>query len=257
MIALLSPSKTQDFETDYSAVKSTQLRFKDQSLELIELLKQYSPDEISKLMKLSQNLSELNTDRYSSYQKDFRQAETQQALMAFIGDVYTYIEVHQYDQKDFEFAQDHVRIISGLYGLVRPLDRIQTYRLEMKTALKNDKGKNLYAFWGSELREILEKDLSQQGDQVIVNLASMEYSKALQLSQIHAEVVTPVFKEKKSGKELSIIALYAKEARGMMTNFIIKNRLQKPEQLKAFDQTGYVYQEELSENGEMVFVRGQ
>ncbi len=257
MIAILSPSKTQDFESPLLTKTFTEGRFHKESEELVNNLLQYTEEDLMKLMSISENLAELNFGRYQEFQRTYDESNSRQALLAFKGDVYTHIEVDEYSEEDFQFAQHHLRTISGLYGLLRPLDRIQPYRLEMKTALRNDRGKNLYEYWGSELRETLESDLVEQGDRVLVNLASKEYSKALQLKKIDAEVIDVAFKEKKSGEDPKIIALFAKLARGMMANYIVRNRLSTPDQLKDFSQSGYAFRSDLSQGKEMVFVRTQ
>ncbi len=257
MIAILSPSKTQDFESELIFKPFTEGRFHQQSWELAQNLREYSADELSELMSISENLGNLNHDRYQAFEKSYTEQNSRQSILAFKGDVYTHIQVDDYTAEDFEFAQKHIRTISGLYGLLRPLDRIQTYRLEMKTALKNEKGKNLYQFWGDTLMKALEQDLAEQEDRVVINLASKEYSKALRLDQIDAEVINIVFKEKRPGKEPAILALFAKLARGMMANYMVKERLSSPEQLKNFDQSGYEYRDDLSKPDELVFVRTQ
>jgi cytoplasmic iron level regulating protein YaaA (DUF328/UPF0246 family) len=257
MIAILSPSKTQDFESPLLTQSFTEGRFHKESEELVRNLLGYSEEDLMKLMSISENLAHLNFRRYQEFEGDYDEMNSRQALLAFKGDVYTHIEVDQYTEDDFAYAQDHLRTISGLYGLLRPLDRMQPYRLEMKTGLRNDKGKNLYEFWGEQLRETLESDLNEQGDRVLVNLASKEYSKVLHLKKIDADIVNVVFKEKKPDAEPKIIALFAKLARGMMANFIVRNRLSAPDQLKDFKQTGYKYREDLSSDKEMVFVRTQ
>lgn len=257
MIAILSPSKTQDFESPLVTQSFTEGRFHKESEELVKILQKYPQEDLMKLMSISENLAQLNYDRFQEFEREYTELNSRQALLAFKGDVYTHIEVDQYSEDDFQFAQKHLRTISGLYGLLRPLDRMQPYRLEMKTGLMNERGKNLYEFWGSELRETLEKDLSEQGDKIVVNLASKEYSKALQLKKIDADVINVAFKEEKPGEEPKIIALFAKLARGMMANYIVKNRLSDPEQLKEFSQTGYAFQKDFSNEGEYVFVRNQ
>lgn len=255
MIALLSPSKSQDYDTPLRTERFTLPRFQEQSAELIALLRQYSPEQIMALMHLSENLADLNCARYQNYDKEYTELNSRPSLLAFTGDVYTHIQVEQYTEEDFAFAQQHLRTISGLYGLLRPLDRIQPYRLEMKTKLNTPKGKDLYAFWGSALRDALEKDLAEQGDQIVINLASQEYAKAVQLDQIDAKVIEVTFLEQKGNDEPKIIAIYSKLARGMMANFLIKNRCQQPEELQAFDQEGYHFEKAQSSDQQYVFLR--
>jgi hypothetical protein len=255
MIALLSPSKTQDFESALAFSTATQPRFKEQTLQLAHQLKGYSAGELSELMKISDSLAELNEGRFQAFQDSFTKKNARQALLAFKGDVYTDIQVNEYSADEFNYAQDHLRILSGLYGLLRPLDFIQPYRLEMKTPLNNSQGKDLYAFWGSQLTEQLQKDLRAQGDDIVVNLASKEYAKALKLKELDAEVVSPVFLDKKPGKDAKIIAIYAKKARGTMANYLIRHRISKKADITHFAEDGYSYQKNLSKDHEMVFLR--
>ena len=249
MLAVISPSKTQDFApTDISAY--TQTRQINQSEELVNILKGKTQDEISNLMSISDKLSKLNFDRFQTFATPFTLRNAKQALLAFKGDVYNGIDAPSLSQEDLEFAQDSVRMLSGLYGVIRPLDLIAPYRLEMGTRLVNSKGKNLYEFWGDQISNVLNDDESE----VIINLASNEYFKGIDKKALNAKIINIAFKELKNDK-YKIIGIYAKRARGLMVNYIIKNRLIKPELLKAFDVEGYQFREELSDTLTWVFTR--
>ncbi|HIC40014.1 MAG TPA: peroxide stress protein YaaA [Piscirickettsiaceae bacterium] len=249
MLAVISPSKTQDFApTDISAY--TQTRQIKQSDELVNILKGKTQDEISNLMSISDKLSKLNFDRFQTFATPFTLRNAKQALLAFKGDVYNGIDAPSLSQEDLEFAQDSVRMLSGLYGVIRPLDLIAPYRLEMGTRLVNSKGKNLYEFWGDQISNVLNDDESE----VIINLASNEYFKGIDKKALNAKIINIAFKELKNDK-YKIIGIYAKRARGLMVNYIIKNRLIKPESLKAFDVEGYQFREELSDTLTWVFTR--
>jgi cytoplasmic iron level regulating protein YaaA (DUF328/UPF0246 family) len=249
MLAVISPSKTQDFApTDISAY--TQTRQIKQSDELVNILKGKTQDEISNLMSISDKLSKLNFDRFQTFATPFTLRNAKQALLAFKGDVYNGIDAPSLSQEDLEFAQDSVRMLSGLYGVIRPLDLIAPYRLEMGTRLVNSKGKNLYEFWGDQISNVLNDDESE----VIINLASNEYFKGIDKKALNAKIINIAFKELKNDK-YKIIGIYAKRARGLMVNYIIKNRLIKPESLKAFDVEGYQFREGLSDTLTWVFTR--
>lgn len=253
MIVVISPSKTQDFEVPVRGECSQPL-FWHESKILLEELRKLSREEIGKLMEISDKLADLNFNRFRNFSPFFDENNSKQAFLAFRGDVYDGLKADEFSPEDQYFAQNHLRILSGFYGLLRPNDLIQPYRLEMKTALKNPRGKNLYEFWGEKLKVYLEKEISVFDEKVLVNLASEEYAKALHLKKFAHRVITPVFKEDKGGK-YSVVALFAKKARGMMANFIIKNRITIPENIKAFQESGYLYAEKLSDANEWVFVR--
>ncbi|MGB3848750.1 MAG: peroxide stress protein YaaA [Tunicatimonas sp.] len=257
MITLLSPSKTQDPVTGQgnpAEYVPTTPAFLAAAAELVETLQQQSPDELMHLMRMSEPLAALNHTRYQRFSTPFTADNAHPALLTFRGDVYTDIAVDTYGAADFTFAQQHLRILSGLYGLLRPLDLIQPYRLEMSTTLPTGRGTNLYQFWGDRLTEHLNEVLAEQPHAVVVNLASQEYFKAIHPKKLAAPVVTPVFKEYKNG-QLKTVAIYAKRARGKMTNFIIKNRIDAPEQLKTFSEDRYEYHEVASTDTQWVFVR--
>jgi len=249
MITIISPAKTLDLSTpEYTA--ATAPVFQKDIKELVGIMKKKSAKSIRELMGVSDNLAELNVARYKSFEKEFTADNSKQALLAFKGDVYQQLNVEKYTEKEFDFAQEHVRILSGLYGILRPLDLIQPYRLEMGIKLENKKGKNLYEFWGSKIA----KALNETGTATIVNLASQEYFKAIDQKALKADIITPNFKEYKDGK-YKIVGIYAKKARGLMTNFIIENKIDKPEKLKVFNEEGYEYSEKLSSKSEFVFIR--
>ena len=256
MLTLLSPAKTLDFDTPPTTNKATDAMFLDQSAELIEVLRQYSPQELGALMTLSDKLSELNVQRFHDWQLPFTKDNAKAAVLAFKGDVYTGLAAETLSEKQLDFAQDHVRILSGLYGVLRPLDLIQPYRLEMGTKLKNPKGKDLYSFWGDDITNALNKELEQHKQKVVVNLASNEYFGAVKAKQLNAELITPVFKDEKNGK-YKIISFYAKKARGLMTRWMIEQGIDSPAKLHKFDVAGYRYSDEDSGADTLVFKRAE
>ena len=254
MIVLISPAKTLDFSSPLATDKHSDARFIDSSQALINQLRQLSTPEISELMKLSDKLSELNHHRYQLWQHKHDTTNSRQAILAFKGDVYLGLQADKFNTQDFQFAQQHLRILSGLYGLLRPLDQIQPYRLEMGTALATANGKNLYEFWGDKLTRQLSKDIIAANAKAVINLASNEYAKAIQFRQLPLPVISPVFKDEKNG-QLKIISFFAKKARGLMSAFIIKNRLQSPTDILEFDADGYRYNKALSSPEQPVFIR--
>ena len=250
MLSIISPSKTQDFsKCDINILSQT--RQLDSSNELIGILKNKSQAQISKLMSLSEKLSKLNVDRFQKFKIPFTLDNAKQAILAFKGDVYNGINAPTLSTEDLDFAQDKVRMLSGLYGVIRPLDLIQPYRLEMGTKLSNAKGNDLYDYWGSDISDVLNDDESE----LIINLASIEYFKAIDKKSLNAKILDIVFKEKK-GDSYKVIGIYAKRARGLMVNFIIRNRLDNPEALKDFSDEGYRFDRELSNDSTWVYLRG-
>jgi len=249
MLAVISPSKTQDFEPSKIDV-FTQIRQIEQSQVLVDLLKGKTQDDIASLMSISDKLSKLNFDRFQTFSTPFTLSNAKQALLAFKGDVYNGIDAQSLSLDDFEFAQGHLRMLSGLYGVIRPLDLIQPYRLEMGTKLKNGQGKNLYEFWGDQISQVLNEDESE----VIINLASNEYFKGVDKKSINAKIVNIAFKELKNDT-YKIIGIYAKRARGLMVNYMIKNRLTDPELLKDFNVEGYQFRQTMSDDLTWVFTR--
>lgn len=254
MLIIISPAKTQDFSPLTSPTPHTAPSLLQESTLLVKELKKMKLASLAKLMDISENLADLNYSRYQEWQTPFSQENAKQALFAFKGDVYTGISVEEYSPEDLDYAQQHLRILSGLYGLLRPLDLMQPYRLEMKIKLKNKRGADLYKFWGSRLTDCLNEVLQQQKEPVLINLASNEYFKALQPKNISGRILTPQFKEFKGGK-YNTVALFAKRARGMMTDYILRNRIEEPEAIKGFDCEGYSYSETLSSENEWVFIR--
>jgi cytoplasmic iron level regulating protein YaaA (DUF328/UPF0246 family) len=249
MLAIISPSKTQDFSS--SRVKTfSEARQLTQTQELIDVLKNKTQVQISKLMMLSDKLSKLNFDRFQAFKTPFSLDNAKQALLAFKGDVYNGIDAPSLSLEDLKFAQNNVRMISGLYGVLRPLDLIQPYRLEMGTKLSNKNGGNLYDYWGNEISEVLNDD--EQG--LIINLASNEYFKSIDKKALKAQILDVVFKEKKNDA-YKVIGIYAKRARGLMVNYIIRNRITDPKALKNFSDEGYQYDETLSSDSSWVYIR--
>ncbi|MEL6493975.1 MAG: peroxide stress protein YaaA [Cyanobacteria bacterium J06623_7] len=259
MLILLSPAKTLDFTTPAPIKNFSQPDFLDDTATLVQQLKQLSAAEISSLMKISDKLGELNSDRFQAWQKDFDDTSAKQALLAFQGDVYQGMAVDNYQPEDFDYAQQHLRILSGLYGVLRPLDLIQPYRLEMGTKLAHAKlqgltANTLYEFWADKLTQAINQQLEDSQQKTVINLASNEYFKAVKPKLLAGEVIAPVFKDWKNGK-YKIISFYAKKARGMMASYIIKNRIEDVAKLQNFSEAGYAYNSELSEPNSPNFTR--
>jgi hypothetical protein len=254
MLFLLSPAKSLDFETPPGQVPHTEPLFVKQSSELIQVLKSQSPQAIASLMGLSDALAQLNVARYQAWKPKFTEKNSKQAVLAFNGDVYEGLDAKTLQAKDLAWAQDHVAILSGLYGVLRPLDWMQPYRLEMGTALKTPKGKSLYQFWGQHIAEYLNQSLASQKEPVIVNLASQEYFKAVDRKTLNARVVECVFEDYKGGK-YKIISFFAKRARGLMARYAIEQRATKIEDLKGFNLEGYAYDPQASGVDRQVFRR--
>ena len=250
MLAVISPSKTQDFSSSNVDV-FTKTRQIEQSQILIDLLKTKTQSEIASLMSISDKLSKLNFDRFQTFSTPFTLTNAKQALLAFKGDVYNGIDAPNLSSQDLDFAQSCVRMLSGLYGVIRPLDLIQPYRLEMGTRLENDKGKNLYKFWSDKISQILNEDESS----VIINLASNEYFKGIDKKSLNAKIINIAFKEFK-GDTYKIIGIYAKRARGLMVNYMIKNRITKSDDLKNFNVEDYKFRQDMSDESTWVFTRG-
>lgn len=254
MKLVISPAKTLDFESAPVTETYSDPAFLDNSQLLIDELKELSQADVATLMKLSDKLAALNVARFGSWETPFTPDNAKQAVLAFKGDVYTGLDAESFSEDDFNFAQDHLRILSGLYGLLKPLDLIQPYRLEMGTKFANSRGKNLYEFWDMQLTDALNKELADEKEPMLINLASNEYFKAVKVKQLQAEIITPIFKDWKNG-QYKMISFYAKKARGLMAAYIIQNRLSDPEQLKSFDTEGYYFSEEQSKGNEWVFLR--
>jgi cytoplasmic iron level regulating protein YaaA (DUF328/UPF0246 family) len=254
MLILLSPAKSLDYDTPPITDQHTLPQFIDESAALIEVLKPYTPAQIASLMDLSDALSSLNVARYGAWSPKFTARNSKQAVLAFNGDVYEGLSANTLKPADLAWAQAHVGILSGLYGVLRPLDWMQPYRLEMGTRLSNPRGKDLYAWWGDQLCEYLDARLAEQGDDVIINLASQEYFKAVKRKALKAKVVECVFEDWKAGK-WKIISFHAKRARGLMARYAITCRAKKPRDLLGFDAEGYAYDAAVSEPHRLVFRR--
>ena len=254
MLMVISPAKTLDYESPLATSRFTQPALLEKSQQLIDVARDLSPAQIASLMSISDKLAHLNADRFSQWQPPFSPDNARQAILAFKGDVYTGLQAETFSEADFDFAQKHLRMLSGLYGLLRPLDLMQPYRLEMGIKLANPAGKDLYSFWGDLLTQKLNDALAEQGDDVLINLASDEYFKAIKPKQLNAELVKPVFLDEKNGK-FKVISFYAKKARGLMSRYVIEKRLTKPTQLKKFDVDGYFFDAAESKGNELVFKR--
>ncbi|MCU4396894.1 peroxide stress protein YaaA [Acinetobacter junii] len=256
MLALISPAKTLDYETALPTDTYTQPRLLEQSQQLIDVCRKLSATEIASLMTVSEKIANLNVERFRDWNAEFDFSNARQALFAFKGDVYTGLYAYHLKDQDIDFAQQHLRMLSGLYGLLRPLDLMMPYRLEMGTKLKNSRGNNLYEFWGSIITDQINQDLAEIDAKVLVNLASDEYYKSVNEKKIQAEIIKPVFLDQKNGK-YKVISFYAKKARGLMARYLIENKLSQVEQLKAFDSEGYYFDAESSSNKELVFKRDE
>ena len=254
MLLLLSPAKSLDYDSPAEGVPHSLPQFVSQSTELIEVLKHKTPAQISELMDLSDNLAALNVARYEAWRPKFTAKNSKQAVLAFNGDVYDGLEAKSLKPKDLEWAQDHVCILSGLYGVLRPLDWMQPYRLEMGTALTNLRGKNLYQFWGASIAQHLNAQLAKEKTPVVVNLASQEYFKAVDQKVLKARVIECVFEEYKGGK-YKVISFFAKRARGLLARYAIQKHIQNPEKLKDFNLEGYAYAASESDANRWVFRR--
>lgn len=254
MLMVISPAKTLDYETPPATQRHTQPQYLDHSQILIEQLRDLSPAQISELMSLSDKLAGLNAARFGSWTPDFTQENAKQAILAFKGDVYTGMQAETFTEADFDYAQKHLRMLSGLYGLLRPLDLMQPYRLEMGTRLANARGKDLYAFWGERISQWLNEALAEQGDDLLLNLASTEYFSAVKKSALDARVIDTEFRDWKNGQH-KIISFYAKKARGLMSRYVIQGKISTLDALKQFDVDGYYFSEERSTSSKLVFLR--
>lgn len=258
MIIVISPAKALDYETPIAVSTHTRPAFLDDSAALIEVLREKSPAEIADLMSLSDPLATLNVARYASWSRPFTPANARQALFAFNGDVYEGLDAKSLDEGDLAWAQDHLRILSGLYGVLRPLDLMQAYRLEMGTRLANPRGRNLYEFWGErisgELNRLLAREEDAGRDRVLVNLASEEYFKSVKPKKLDGRIVTPVFEDWKDGR-YRVISFYAKRARGLMSRHAIRNRIDEVDALRDFAAEGYAFAAEASDADTLVFRR--
>ena len=254
MLFLLSPAKSLDYDTPAGDVPHTQPLFTKQSAELIAILRDYTPPQISELMDLSDALAGLNVARYQAWSPKFTARNSKQAVLAFNGDVYDGLDAKSLKAEDLAWAQEHVCILSGLYGVLRPLDWMQPYRLEMGTTLDNPRGRNLYKFWGPQIADYLNERQAGVKAPVVVNLASQEYFKAVDTKVLKARVIECVFEDWKGG-QYKVISFFAKKARGLMARYAISKRLSTPKQLEKFNLHGYAYDAKASEPDRLVFRR--
>ena len=255
MLAILSPAKTLDFDSPLTTDQHSAPEFAKESTALIKTLRQLEPSDIGSLMGISEKLAALNHDRYAHWSAKFDDASGARAsLLAFKGDVYLGLDAQTLSKRDFTWAQKRLRVLSGLYGLLRPLDRIHPYRLEMGTALRNTAGKDLYEFWGGKVTQALNEALAGQRSKVLINLASNEYYKVVQAQNIDGRIVTINFKEWRRDA-YRFVSFSAKKARGLMARYMIDQRAERADDLKAFDVDGYAFNEELSSCDEWIFTR--
>lgn len=254
MLIVVSPAKTLDYESPLATEKYTQPELIEYSKQLIDICRKLTPADIARLMKVSDKIADLNVGRFQEWSEVFTQDNARQAILAFKGDVYTGLEAETLTEEDFTYAQQHLRMLSGLYGVLKPLDLMQPYRLEMGTKLANEIGSNLYHFWGDVITEKLNQAIVEQDDNVLINLASNEYFKAVKPKELDAQVITPIFKDCKNG-QYKVISFYAKKARGMMARYIIENRISSVADLTQFDIAGYYFVEDESSPTELVFKR--
>lgn len=256
MLVVVSPAKNLDFETPVPVASFTRPAMLSSAEALVETCRKLTPADLSSLMKISDKLATLNANRFDSFTTPFTKDNARQALYAFNGDVYTGLDAYSLSEQDVEYAQQHLRMLSGLYGLLRPLDLMQPYRLEMGTRLENPKGKNLYEFWGTDITLALNKALEEQGDNVLINLASNEYFKSVKAKSLDGMIITPHFKDKKNG-QYKVISFFAKKARGLMARYVIQKRIEDVAGLKAFSEAGYVFSPEQSTEMDLVFLRDE
>lgn len=254
MLFLLSPAKKLDYDSPLAVSLHTDPLFVDEAKGLIEILKAKSASDVAELMSLSPALAELNVERYQNWSPRFTLSNARPAVLAFNGDVYEGLQASDLAEKELQWAQEHVAILSGLYGVLRPLDLMQPYRLEMGTRLENSQGKNLYDYWKAVIAPYLNGRLDREKDPVVVNLASDEYFKAVDTKNLKARVIQCVFQDEKAG-QWKIISFYAKRARGLMARYAIKHRVTRPEMLAEFDSEGYAYVKEISSPDKLVFRR--
>jgi cytoplasmic iron level regulating protein YaaA (DUF328/UPF0246 family) len=255
MLLVISPAKTLDFNKSATTLLKTAPDFSKEAGLLVKRLQKLSISDLQQLMLISHDLASLNAKRFAEWKPTPFAQDTLQAVFAFRGDVYTGLQIDDFTEEELNFCQEHLRILSGLYGSLRPLDAIQPYRLEMGTAMQIGKFKNLYDFWGSKITNSISKALKEQHDGILINLASNEYFKAIKTKTLKATIITPSFKEYKDG-DYRMVSFFAKKARGMMVRFIIKNHIGHADDLKHFEEDGYFYNHALSKPFEPVFTRG-
>lgn len=254
MLMLVSPAKSLDFETPPATTTATQPELLSEAQALVEVCRELTPAQLASLMSISDKLAGLNAARFADWHTPFTPDNAKQAVLAFTGDVYTGLAASSLTDSGFSYLQQHLRILSGLYGLLKPLDLMQPYRLEMGTKLTNPRGKDLYQFWGNIITDAINTALAASGNEQLVNLASNEYFKSVKSKQVNGQVITPVFKDEKNG-QFKIISFYAKKARGMMVRYAADHQVKQAEDLKAFDYGGYFFSAEQSKHDTWVFLR--
>ncbi len=254
MITIISPAKKLDFNSKTDGPDYTTPVFTDKAADLVEELRQFSPTDLAVLMNVSSDIANLTFERYSQWKKPFNKDNARQALFAFKGDVYRSLDAGSLEKSDLGYAQDHLRILSGLYGILRPLDLIMPYRLEMGAKFTTSEGKTLYEYWTSSITRALNEELGKQKTAVLVNLASHEYFRVVDIENLEGDVITPVFKEYRDN-QYKVVGILAKKARGMMTRFIIRERIENPEDIKLFNEGGYSFDYNLSSETGWVFTR--
>ncbi len=254
MLTVISPAKTLDYETPALTAEYTQPAHLHQSRQLVKRLREFSGPDLAKLMGVSSSIAELSVERFRRWKTPFKPENAKQALFAFKGEVYIGLNAATMNQKNIRFAQDHLRMLSGLYGVLRPLDLMQPYRLEMGTRLDTDRGHNLYQFWDTRIARALNKEMKATGTDMLINLASREYFKSVNPRSIKGQIITPVFKDYRGGK-YQIIGFFAKKARGLMARYIIDNEISQIDEIRQFDREGYTYDPSVSTDLEWIFTR--
>ncbi len=253
MLLIISPAKT--LKTDIHATEESSVPVLiNESKKLASVLKQYKPAQLSELMGISAKLAQLNYERYQEWKTPYNNKESFNAIFAFRGEVFKGIDIDSFSEKELEYTNEHLRILSGLYGILKPMDAILPYRLEMGTKLKLKENNNLYQYWGNHITTSINKNLSELDEDTLINLASEEYFKSINQKMLKANIITPVFKEYKNGK-YKVISIFAKKARGMMTRFILKNRIIDPISIKQFAENGYIFNDNMSTTSQFTFVR--
>jgi len=256
MLSLVSPAKKLDFEFDNPSTPHTQPDFLEQAEKLVRSAKKLSRTQLAQTMNLSDSLADLNYRRFRDFTTPFDLSNAKQAALVFNGDTYVGLDAASLTEHDFSFAQDHLRILSGLYGLLRPLDLIQPYRLEMGARFRPERKTSLYDFWDGQITDAINHCLAEHTDRTVINCASNEYFKAVKTNTLTGTVITPVFKEVKDG-EARTLGMFAKRARGMMARFIVQNRIDRPEGIKDFSSDGYGFRPDISNQAQWVFTRNQ
>lgn len=256
MLLVISPAKTLDYESSVNTTAFSMPDYLDHAQLLVERARHFSELDLMEIMDVSAKIAAVNVERFRDWHTPFTPENARQALLAFKGEVYGGLEAESFSEGDFEFAQDHLRILSGLYGLLRPLDLMQPYRLEMGRRIDTERGRNLYEFWGPIITEGLNAQLQALGSRTLINLASSEYFKAVKPKLLQAEIITPEFKDYKNG-QYKMMGVYAKRARGLLSRYIIQNRIAEPEAIKGFAEEGYCFNDELTSGNQWVFTRKQ